>query len=754
MHRIFHRRLLASSCVVLALACPCVVSAQPTPAPPPAGLTVADDDAARNDPSPLVGDPKTPEALLEATLLMVDIARPDLAKLYFDRLVEQDPDDATLLELRDRFGAGALLRLAAVKELAGGAAKLIDRSNAASVKRAGDLERIVSLLEKLDGDVEDRATAEAELKGLGVYAVPGLLQVVASEDQAPLHENAIAALVGAGESAVPLLAGALRGAPPTVRAHVATVLGHIRSPAASPYLWYSAISDREAPEVRAAARAALARILKTSEADIDRVAGAGAVARLVKTAREHFRHEVPWADQQDQRVTLWTWSDKARTIVPRQIPPDQASDEIALALARQALALAPERRDVQTLNLNLALTADTRRARAGQAVVTGPDTAYDLALSAGADVMLEALAEALASSRADAAIADLKVLEQIGTAALVYQSCCGKRSPLIAALDFADAGVQFAAASAILQLDPQQPFPGAPRVVEVLKRAAAGGGRAHAVIGEISAERGAQMAGILQDLGFEPLVYGSGRSAFKAATSRSDVGLVVLHPNIIRWPLSETLANLRADSRTAGIPIVIHSPERLLTRMQPYVRNHRQVSLASSTESADDFEFQAEAALHRGRAAALPADQQASQRASALAWFAHLAQGRRTKVFDLSGCEEVLSQALLDSKLAATSLDALGELPSREAQRRIADLALDVQADAALRENAASKLAFHLQRFGLLLPHSTIERLHAAWRDGNEPAAVRTALGGMIGSLKPDAALVGRRLQAFPRGGE
>src|SRR5262245_29134288 len=98
MDRIFHRTLAATSCIVLAIACPCLVFGQPTPRPPqPTDTAEGDAAAPRGEPSPLVGDPKTPEALLEATLLMVDIARPDLAKLYFDRLLEQELDDETLL---------------------------------------------------------------------------------------------------------------------------------------------------------------------------------------------------------------------------------------------------------------------------------------------------------------------------------------------------------------------------------------------------------------------------------------------------------------------------------------------------------------------------------------------------------------------------------------------------------------------------------------------------------------------------------
>ncbi len=47
--------------------------------------------------SPLAADPKAPDELFEATILMVDIARVDLAKLYLNKLMEEPPNDETLL---------------------------------------------------------------------------------------------------------------------------------------------------------------------------------------------------------------------------------------------------------------------------------------------------------------------------------------------------------------------------------------------------------------------------------------------------------------------------------------------------------------------------------------------------------------------------------------------------------------------------------------------------------------------------------
>lgn len=752
MGREFRRRLAAQSLLACMLWAPALVVAQVTPPPPAAGLGAEDPgrtqrDASFRERSPLASDPKTPEDLLEATQLMVDIARPDLAKVYFDKLLTFDLDDAALLALRDRFGAGTLLRLAAVPELADGARKLIDRSNTAAMKRANDPARVSDLLRRLEGPREQQAVAEVELQSLGVHAVPTLLQILADDMLKDLHENAMVNLVRAGDPAVPMLVAALDASSPMFRANVITVLGHIRSQRAAPYLWYSATSGNEQPSVRSAARQALGRIYNTNEAGVERLAGQGMAAKLLKLAREHYRREVPWPDANGD-VTVWTWRDDTRTVEPRHVSTVQASDAAGLIFARQALALAPERADVQTLYLSLALAADLDREGIHKPLPTGPGTAHDLALSVGADVVAQVLSEALASGRASTAIAALKVLEQVGTTSQVVGPA-GKK-PMVAALDYPDPAVQFAAASAILQLDPQQSFRGSTRVVEVLKRAVGASGKPHAVVGEIVPERGAQIGGFLRELGFEPVVCLTGRDAFEAAASRADVGLIVLHPGIIRWALTDTLANLRADSRTAGIPIVLHSPERVLSKLNAQTRNFRQVSLITLAQSTEDFELQLKAMLAQARTPVQTPEQQAAQRVAALGWLAHIAQGRRTKIFDLSGSESVLSEALLDAQLAPTALETLGELASREAQARIADVALDPQAAADLRAQAALKLSFHIQRFGLLLPNAKIEALHEVWRDGGTPAELRTALGGTIGSLKPNATLVGKRLREFP----
>ncbi|MFN0051893.1 MAG: HEAT repeat domain-containing protein [Planctomycetales bacterium] len=750
MQREFHRLSWGLTLVVgmAGLAgSPGRLTAQNAPVPPEPADESFEPERQLGNSSPLVGTPRTPRELLEATLLMVELGRQDLAERYFGKLVSQELDDQTLLELRDEFGAAPFLRLTRVEVLKEDAEKLLDRTNALAAQRVTDAAYALRLLQELDAGPERRAAAQSELNAAGVLIVPSLLAILSDPDQSAQHERVVTAIVGVGEEAVPPLLGALDGPDDFVRTRVIAALGRIGSDRAAAYLWAPSVSPVESATVHATARQALARILRIPEAGVERVAGTGMAARLVKQARAYYRQEPAFTatTDPDQMEVVWSWDDARRTVVPGQYSAAEARDIHALMLARQALALAPETRPVQTLFLGLALTAEVRRG-IDKPLATGPGSAHDLALSAGGGIVNDVLAEALAASRPATCAAALKILEQIGTKEQLAGGSGGK-SPVLRALDYPDQRVQFAAATAILQIDPPAGFRGAPRVVEVLQRAAAADTRPHAVVGEVSSQRAAQIGGFLRELGYEPLVFLSGREAFRAAATRGDVELVVLHPNLIRWALSETLANLRADSRTAGIPIVIHSPADLRMRMQSYSGRYQLVSAVSLATTPEDFELQVQPILKRLPVPPMTPAQRSTLRKDAVWWLAHIASGRRTRVFDISPAEQELTEALSDPQLAAHALDALGEIASRRVQQQMAQIVLNPQGNAELRRAAALRVAFHIQRFGLLLDRETIDSLHQAWNDNQQTAEIRTALGSVIGSLKPDAALVGKRLQ-------
>src|SRR5262249_14991742 len=145
------RGLLWLGCVSCAVLMARGQEVEPPDAEPPG----AEEPAAapqKTEPSPLVGEPQSPEELLESTLLMVDVAGPDLARFYLDKLTAEPLDDDTLLALHDKFGAAAFLRLAGVPDLQPRGRNLLDRMNVVLARHAADPERVARLLDELQGD--------------------------------------------------------------------------------------------------------------------------------------------------------------------------------------------------------------------------------------------------------------------------------------------------------------------------------------------------------------------------------------------------------------------------------------------------------------------------------------------------------------------------------------------------------------------------------------------------------------------------
>lgn len=79
----------------------------------------------------LLEQPKTPAALFDAIVLMVELDRPGLARTYLEELLSAQPAKPDLLSIRERHGAEAFRQLVDVPSLAPESMVLLDLANAA-----------------------------------------------------------------------------------------------------------------------------------------------------------------------------------------------------------------------------------------------------------------------------------------------------------------------------------------------------------------------------------------------------------------------------------------------------------------------------------------------------------------------------------------------------------------------------------------------------------------------------------------------
>jgi len=698
------------------------------PAPPP------------TEESPLLTEPTTPVELFDAAVLCDRLYRPVLAKQYLDKFLKSNAPDAILLEVRDKYGPALFLRFAHNPDLQPAGAKVADLTTAATRRRSEDTTYLDSLIRNLGGPPEDRDTAQEMLDNIGPTVIPRMLQHVAAPQGPESVEVLVQSIVRMGEKAVPVLLGSLESTNDSVQIAGMQALGYLGAKSAVPYLLAPAFDEHEPAGVRYAARMALSRILGLPTQKGDGPPAFGAGAELRRIARNALANRIPWPTT-DGLTDLWTWNEQTKCVVDNHVPTAVASAYTALRFSRQALALSPE--DPETQALLVASDFAWRGQANGERglLVASNDTA----LTVGPDVLANALTLGLKLGNSAVSVGALRGLAAVGVRHQLYGSQ-EPRSPVLASLNDPNPDVQYAAAVAILKSQPDRRFRGSQRVVEILTRAISGTHSPFAVVIDSNRERANETAGLLTRIGFEAVTAFTGREGFELAADRANVVLVAVHANVIRWPLSQTISNLRADARTAQIPIVIYGPESVRQQVAGALTHYPLVDYLAESSTEARVESQVGPFLKRALALAETPANREQRIADATAWLAQIARSNRTDIFPLDLAESPLMALSTDRPTSANAMAALAAIPRGEVQRHFAQLASTDRFEPAIRLGAAHELTAHIQRFGLLLSRSDVAQLEAARHDASSPE-LATALSAAVGMLKPDPKRVAIRLQ-------
>lgn len=698
--------------------------------------------------SPLLSEPKTPEGMFAATLLMVELARLDLASAYLQQFLASAPDDELLIKLRDKYGTADFLKLAQIKELQPGSTVLLDQLNAAAKKQAEDPAFVDALIQRLLQGPGKRELAISELRNAGPRVVPELLKQMAKPELADQQDILVVTLVRMGRQVIPPLIGALDSPQERIQAAVIDALGWLNATEAIPYLWFPAFDENQSAGVHNIAKRTLAKLITGSERRAADLSSVEAANELRWLASLMYRHPDQMPVDEQGSIPLWGWDEKANELVLRSYSPEIASLLLSTRFARQSLALSPEEPNVQRQYLASLLGLEVSRDGWDKPRVAPPGSAMFLALTSGEETMTRVLTEALEAGHPATAVAALEVLSQIGTREQLLPQG-GLKSPVIAALNFPEPRVQFAAATTILKLEPRAGFKGASRIVSILARAITDPGQPRVVIIDSDATRASETAGFVANGGYEGVVASSGRTGFEDAAKLSGVEIILVHVNVQRWDLRQTLANIRADARTAAIPLVLYGPATLRDELTRLVARNAPAAYLIDSATPDDFLSQLQPFVKNLKTPPLSAQERDLERKAAVYWLATIGNGSQSKLFDVSKAEKELSAVLEDPDVAINALSAMASIGNATAQERLADVALNPQGNLKLREVAANQLAYHIQHYGLLLTRDGVTSLHAGWAETTNPE-VKSALATVIGSLKPNATIVGERLQRFP----
>jgi hypothetical protein len=246
--------------------------------------------------------------------------------------------------------------------------------------------------------------------------------------------------------------------------------------------------------------------------------------------------------------------------------------------------------------------------------------------------------------------------------------------------------------------------------------------------------RGSQLAGLLIALGYDSELELSGTKGFRAAVESADVELILISFDLFHsgWGLNDTLANLGADSRTAGIPVFVYGPLDVQYKRPNLEHDYPGIKFLVQPTSPDVLLQQLKA---------LPGVPSETVRISyaheAATLLARIATERNGPlVASLTAVEPPLALALGEAQTAHGAATALREVSDPDAQRSLADVVLDPSRSSLMRRQSASDLIHSIQRFGRLITASQEARFKIAIREETDPE-VRTSLLAVIRALVP-----------------
>jgi hypothetical protein len=438
----------------------------------------------------------------------------------------------------------------------------------------------------------------------------------------------------------------------------------------------------------------------------------------------------------DEPVVVWVWDDQRKVPAPREVSRTEAEALFGLHFARAALRLDPKDRSAQVAQLSIALEKAAERAGSPDALPAKDQATFNAATAAGSSLLGEVLETAIADGKTNLAAAAAMALGQVTDRAAL--STGGRPHPLVAAVTAPGRRVQFAAAKAVVNLAPNQPFPGSSWVVPALGRFVANQPRPRAVVIDGNPNRGGQVAGFLMAMGYQPELELTGSQGFRTAAETADVELILVCHSLFRqdWELTDTLANLQADGRTAKLPLFVYGPYDLRIVRPNLERDFPGIRFLVQPVDAAMLEQQL-----RGRPAALTAAERTGYAHEAVALLARIAADRKSPLAaDLAAVEPELTVALGSAETAPAAAAALSELPHPDAQRSLADVVLDPSRLPALRSQVAALVVHSIQRFGPLL--TALQERHLAGSLNEEPDdSVLAGISAILKALKPASAL-------------
>ncbi|MHC4982570.1 MAG: HEAT repeat domain-containing protein [Planctomycetota bacterium] len=674
------------------------------------------------------------EALWRDMIHYIRIAQVDAARSTVEAILEMEVDPPRLFQLSVETPQTMTVLTRASRmspEMKKAVDQLRERIKAGYRADVTDPERIKRSIDMLVKGLEGLKVGGNNLRFHGEYAVAQLRQTLMDPNTTnELRTRVTSVLPRLGKDAVRPLSVALQTEDSKLRKIITESLGHIGYPHALPRL--KELADRE--DVEEATRKALVSALRACGGKgIENLSTAMLYYQLAE--KYYYRAESLLPDSRFEKANVWFWRERLG-LLATQVPREIFCDHYTMRMSRLALMHDPNFHAAVSLWISADLNREANLP-AGQSDPLRPARQPPpkfYALASSPRYLLDVVERALKDYNTPVAMGAIRALVRTaGSKSLLGHAGSGAR-PLVEAMSYPDREVRFYAAVSLARSLPGEPFEGSGRVMAVLNSALRQRGRKVAMLICADLTQRNKLKGILREEGYVVIDAGDAKHAIAAATRVSGVDVTVLGPKPDAPPVVEAVRRMPIYARMPFVLVQKTQAVRLLA--------DRDKSVWMVDPALEDEELTKElkeavaAGIKRGVGRALTDVEATNWSVTAAKAIRRLGE-TGNKVINISLAEKVLVTSLDDTRqpVQIAAARALAVMDTSRAQRSIANLAINPEADTALRLAIFGALGESVRRFGNQLLGAHVKGIIETVTNEDEDMSLREAAAELLGSL-------------------
>ncbi len=529
----------------------------------------------------------TPE-FWKAIQFEISVGKYEIAAGLIKGLLELNPTDKDLLDLEQKHGLVAFLKLRNVEKWSPDRAtdlaaredveKLIGMVSAALKKELSNPERITKFARNLTAPTpEESAFAIKELLRSGIDAIPILLSLAQTTPDTFLRAAILDVLPLFELSAVPPIVAALDVADAKFKSDLLdsllkrrdlVALGSRPDTDIIPMMWYTmAPLPQNSELLRQKALHVLQVLLGRDPMNTREKERTLPQWNLTEIARRFYEHKARFSTK--DRTTIWRWDGKQLVNEEKSIT--DAEEYYGMRYLKWALQIQPDFVEAQRLFINFALERHFQRAGVDLPLSRSAPGLNAIVATLPYSLLTELLEAALRDNRVPTA---LVMIQAIADRAELKSARPSPRTPeacdkpefrpalLMKGLDYPDRRIQFAAADAILRMPGPPTHQRTAQIVKILKAAISSepdekDSKPKAMIGDPDRVRGQSTAQLLRRMGYDVEIAVTGRDLVRRMQTKPDFELLVVDPHLPYPLFPEFLAQARADIRVGAVPMIV-----------------------------------------------------------------------------------------------------------------------------------------------------------------------------------------------------